>query len=64
MMSEIYTKAIYLGLTATPWRLNKHEALGDIFEALVCAPMPYQLIEQGYLVKPSYFSITQADLEK
>jgi len=64
MMSEVYTKAIYLGLTATPWRLNKHEALGDIFRALVCAPMPYQLIEQGYLVKPSYFSITQADLEK
>jgi len=26
--------------------------------------MPYELIEQGYLVKPSYFSITQADLEK
>jgi len=64
MMSEIYPQAIYLGLTATPWRLNKHEALGDIFKALVCAPMPYELIEQGYLVKPSYFSITQADLEK
>lgn len=64
MMTQVYPQAIYLGLTATPWRLNKHESMGDIFEALVCAPMPHELIDQGFLIKPSYFSLSQADLEK
>jgi len=44
MMSEIFPYAIYLGLTATPWRLSKKESLGDIFETLVSAPMPHKLI--------------------
>lgn len=64
MMSLIYPQLIYLGLTATPFRLNKHQGMGDIFESLVCAPMPSDLIDTGYLVKPSYFSVNQADLEK
>ena len=64
MMSKIYPQAIYLGLTATPWRLSKTQGLGDIFDDLVCAPMPYELIEAGFLVKPSYYSLQQADLEK
>ena len=64
MMTKVYPQAIYLGLTASPWRLNKHESMGDIFKSLVCAPMPYELIDQGHLVKPSYFSVEQADLEK
>lgn len=63
MMHSIYTDAIYLGLTATPWRLSKRESLGDIFESLVCAPMPRELIDANFLVKPSYFSPNQADLE-
>ncbi len=64
MMSEIFPQAIYLGLTATPWRLSKKESLGDIFESLVSAPMPHELISSGFLVKPDYFSPNQADLEK
>lgn len=64
MMTQVYPQAIYLALTATPWRLSKREGMGDIFKALVCAPMPYQLIDQGFLVKPSYFSLNQTDLEK
>lgn len=64
IMSKTYPQAIYLGLTATPWRMSKQEAMGDIFERLVCAPLPHQLIDQGYLVKPSYFSLGEADLEK
>lgn len=64
MMSEIFPHAIYLGLTATPWRLSKKESLGDIFDTLVSAPMPHELISSGFLVKPDYFSPTQADLEK
>ena len=51
-MTWIYPQAIWLGLTATPWRLSKREGLGDIFDGLVCAPLPYELIDQGYLVKP------------
>lgn len=63
-MGEIFPHAIYLGLTATPWRLSKKESLGDIFETLVSAPMPHKLISSGFLVKPDYFSPNQADLEK
>lgn len=63
MMQLIYPQAIYLGLTATPWRLSKRESLGDCFQALVCAPMPHDLIDSGFLVKPGYFSPSQADLE-
>lgn len=64
MMTEIFPHAIYLGLTATPWRLSKRESLGNIFTTLVSAPMPHELISAGFLVKPDYFSPTQADLEK
>lgn len=63
MMDSTYPQAIYLGLTATPWRLSKRESLGDIYETLVSAPMPHEMIDAGYLVKPSYFSPNQADLE-
>ncbi len=63
MMNHIYPQAIYLGLTGTPWRLSKHQNMGDIFDSLAQAPMPFELINQGFLVKPSYFSIAQADLD-
>jgi superfamily II DNA or RNA helicase len=64
MMSHIFPNAIYLGLTATPWRLSKQQGMADVFQTLVCAPMPYELIEQGYLTKPVYYGLPQADLEK
>lgn len=57
MMDELFPNAIYLGLTATPWRLSKRESLGDIYSSLVCAPMPKVLIELGFLVKPSYYGL-------
>lgn len=63
-MREVFSNAIWLGLTATPWRLSKREGLGDVFDALVCAPLPYQLIDQGYLVKPSYHGIDPPDLKE
>ncbi|NBD15496.1 MAG: DEAD/DEAH box helicase family protein [Cyanobacteria bacterium] len=59
-----YPKAIYLGLTATPWRLSKGEEMGDVFTDLVTAPMPCELIDQGFLIKPSYYSAGQAQLEE
>jgi superfamily II DNA or RNA helicase len=64
MMSHIFPNAIYLGLTATPWRLSKQQGMADVFQAIVCAPMPYELIEQGYLTKPVYYGLPQADLAK
>ena len=62
MMGKVWREAIYIGLTATPFRLSKTEGMGDVFEDLVCAPMPYELIEAGFLVKPSYYSLEQANL--
>ncbi len=66
MMSEIFPNALYLGLTATPWRLSKRESLGDIYTSLVCAPMPKTLIESGFLTKPSYYALNfvNADLDR
>ncbi len=63
MMNLIYPQAIYLALSATPWRTSKRESLGDIFQVLVSAPMPTDLIDAGYLIKPSYFCVSLADLE-
>lgn len=55
---------IFLGLTATPWRLSKRESMGDLFDSLVCAPLPYQLMESGHLVgKVRYFGLPKPDLK-
>ena len=53
---------ITIGLTATPWRLSKREEMGDLFSELVLAPMPSQLMEMGFLVRPRYFGLSGADL--
>lgn len=63
VLEDVYPVAIYLGLTATPWRLSKREAMGDIFDAVVAAPMPHELIDQGFLVKPSYFGVKSPNLD-
>ncbi len=63
MMFTIHPQAVYLGFTATPWRTKKCESLGDFFQALVSAPLPKDLIDAGFLVKPSYFSLSIADLK-
>jgi superfamily II DNA or RNA helicase len=57
MLEVIHPNAIYIGLTATPWRTSKTEDMGDVFDALVCAPMPQELIDSGFLVKPSYYGV-------
>jgi superfamily II DNA or RNA helicase len=64
MMQTTHPCAIYIGLTATPWRLSKTEDMGDIFNALVCAPMPAELIDSGFLVKPSYYGINLSNLSQ
>ncbi len=55
MMATDCPDATYLGLTATPWRLSRREGLGDKFEALVCAPLPAQLIQAGHLAPLRYY---------
>jgi superfamily II DNA or RNA helicase len=65
MIKKIFPHAIYIGLTATPWRLSKRESLGDIYSSLVCTPMPKELIEAGFLVKPSYYGLDfDVDLDR
>lgn len=36
-----------IGLTATPWRLSKRQAMGDIFPVQVLGPTPGQQVEIG-----------------
>ncbi len=64
MMTEIFPNSIYVGLTATPFRLSKREGMGDVFDALVSTPMPAELIDQGFLVKPAYYSCEPPDLQE
>lgn len=52
----------HVGLTATPWRLKRTEGMGDLFDELINTPLPYQLIEMGYLVPPRYFTLPTANL--
>jgi len=44
-----------VGLTATPWRLSPREGLGDVFESVVTAPFPAELMEAGHLAPPAYY---------
>ena len=45
---------IWVGLTATPWRLSTREGLGDLFDDIVQSPPPRALMEQGRLLWPRY----------
>jgi DNA repair protein RadD len=47
--------AIHIGLTATPWLTSKRRGMGDLFQTLVLAPSPKQLMEQGYLAPLKYY---------
>ncbi|NET29901.1 DEAD/DEAH box helicase [Okeania sp. SIO1I7] len=53
----------FIGLTATPWRLSKREAMSDLFDTLIAAPTPGELILKGYLAPPIYYSVDGADLK-
>ena len=66
MMREIlacYANALKIGLTASPCR-NDGRGLGEIFDALVMGPLPSELIEGGYLVKPEYYAPSTPDLSR
>lgn len=50
-----------IGLTGTPWRLSPYEEMGDIFQREVLAPLPVELVEEGFLSPWAYFSIGKID---
>jgi len=58
---ERYERAIVLGLTATPWRLGKL-SLADMFEELVLAATPAELMAMGALVQYDAFAYDAPDL--
>ena len=49
------SECMFLGLSATPWRTKKTEGFCTFFQAIVRAPYPQQLIEQGHLVDARHF---------
>jgi superfamily II DNA or RNA helicase len=58
-----YPNAYVLGVTATPCRLDG-KGLGDVFDEMVLGPSLADLVAQGHLVPPRYYSIPSAfDLE-
>jgi superfamily II DNA or RNA helicase len=62
LMRSLFPQAIYVGLTATPWRLGR-ENLGDVFEEVVQAPTPREMQKMGHIVKFSYYGVERANLE-
>lgn len=58
-----YPEASILGATATPWRTDGR-GLGEIFEDLVVAARPRELIERGYLVPYTGFAYDAPDTSK
>ncbi|MGK7944572.1 MAG: DEAD/DEAH box helicase family protein [Microcystaceae cyanobacterium] len=46
-----------IGLTATPWRRSKRESLADYYQNKHLAPLPQELIRDGFLSPFSYFSV-------
>jgi superfamily II DNA or RNA helicase len=53
----------HIGLTATPWRLKTSEGMGDLFDELIHTPLPYELMDMGFLVYPRYFVLEKPDLK-
>lgn len=59
-----YSRARVLGVTATPARLDGL-GLGDIFDTMVLAPDPAELMDRGFLCEADYYSIpTSASMDE
>jgi len=58
---EAYPEAFHVGVTATPYRLDGR-GLGTLFEEIVVAAYPHELVELGYLVKPRIYTAPPPDL--
>lgn len=55
---ESYDKAVHIGLTATPVRLDG-KGLGDYFDSIVIGASTQWLIDNGYLVPFKYYAPSQ-----
>lgn len=59
-----YSRARVLGVTATPARLDGL-GLGDVYDTMVMAPTPAELMDKGILCEADYYSIpTSATLDE
>jgi len=58
---EAYSSAVLLGATATPWRTDKR-GLADLFDDVVVAATPAELIARGALVPYDPFAYDAPDL--
>ncbi|WP_100899135.1 DEAD/DEAH box helicase [Nostoc flagelliforme] len=56
--------SVVIGLTATPYRTNPKEGLGEIYDCLVQAPQMADLIEMGRLCPFKYFGFPKLDLSR
>ncbi|PHJ69221.1 hypothetical protein VF14_03595 [Nostoc linckia z18] len=56
--------SVVIGLTATPYRTNPKEGLGEIYDCLVQAPQMADLIEMGRLCPFLYFGFPKLDLSR
>ncbi|MEH1780885.1 MAG: DEAD/DEAH box helicase [Nostoc sp.] len=56
--------SVVIGLTATPYRTNPKEGLGEIYDCLVKAPQMAELIEMGRLCPFLYFGFPRLDLSR
>lgn len=55
-----FKEAVVVGLTATPFRMRKEEALNDIFPRLAQGPSVSRMIRRGYLVPPVFLAPSSA----
>ena len=58
---EAYPEAFHVGVTATPYRLDGR-GLGTLFQEIVVAAYPHELVELGYLVRPRIYTAPPPDL--
>ncbi|MBC7972442.1 MAG: DEAD/DEAH box helicase, partial [Verrucomicrobia bacterium] len=56
-----FTKAEFIGFTATPWVLGDAGRLQKLFPEMVTAPSYRELIDAGFLVLPRYFTYPDSD---
>ena len=53
---KMFPKAKFLGVTATPWRMN-HQSFTDLFDSLILSMPIKDFIKQGHLSTYKYYSL-------
>lgn len=57
-VAKLYAKSLFLGLTATPWRLDG-QGLRDAFDEMICGPSTIDLISEGILERPDVYTVSK-----